>query len=136
MILCDTSVIVSAINRADKDHARCVAVLRPLEQRLITTRACIAEAMHLIGSYNGWSGQLVLIEWIETDFLMIHAASSLEDKRICALMRQYRDAPMDYADASLVAAAETLRLNRVLTLDRHFYAYRINGRKHFVVMPD
>jgi len=41
------------------------------------------------------------------------------------LMEQYRDAPMDLADASLVVAAETLGLRRVFTLDRHFYAYRL-----------
>ena len=43
------------------------------------------------------------------------------------LMARYEDAPMDLADASLVAAAEALSLTRVFTLDRHFYAYRLAG---------
>ncbi len=44
------------------------------------------------------------------------------------LMATYRDAPMDLADASVVAAAEALSVRRVFTFDSHFYAYRLaNG---------
>ena len=50
-------------------------------------------------------------------------------------MRRYADAPMDFADASLVAAAEALGLTRILTLDHHFYAYQIHGRTLFDVSP-
>ena len=50
-------------------------------------------------------------------------------------MDQYRDTPMDLADASLVAAAETVGTPRVLTLDSHFRAYRIGGIGAFEIMP-
>jgi len=49
-------------------------------------------------------------------------------------MQKYADAPMDFADASLVATAETLRLRRVFTLDHHFRAYRVDG-DYFDVVP-
>jgi predicted nucleic acid-binding protein len=50
-------------------------------------------------------------------------------------MQQYHDAPMDLADASLVAAAERFQLRRIFSLDRHFYAYRISGQHPFDVIP-
>ncbi|MGE0825627.1 MAG: hypothetical protein AB7G75_02810 [Candidatus Binatia bacterium] len=50
-------------------------------------------------------------------------------------MEQYRDTPMDFADASLVAAAETLHLTQIFTLDSDFYVYRINGTPPFEVVP-
>jgi len=50
-------------------------------------------------------------------------------------MRQYEDSPMDFADASLVVLAETIGVTSVLTYDRHFYAYRINGSTAFNVLP-
>jgi predicted nucleic acid-binding protein len=41
------------------------------------------------------------------------------------LMEQYRDCPMDFADASLVAAAQQLQISEVFTVDRNdFYTYR------------
>jgi len=51
------------------------------------------------------------------------------------LMRQYADTPMDFADASLVALAETLDTRTVFTVDRHFHAYQVNGKDHFIVIP-
>ena len=50
-------------------------------------------------------------------------------------MRQYADIPMDFADASLVVAAETLGIARIITFDRHFKAYRIDGHKPFNIIP-
>lgn len=50
-------------------------------------------------------------------------------------MRKYEDTPMDLADASLVATAETLGQRRIFTLDRHFYVYRMEDRASFEVIP-
>ena len=44
---------------------------------------------------------------------------------MAALMRQYSDTPMDLADASLIAVAESQSLRRVFTLDGDFYIYRL-----------
>ncbi len=45
--------------------------------------------------------------------------------RMRSLMEQYADLPMDFADASLVALSERLKLRRVFTLDRRdFLVYR------------
>jgi hypothetical protein len=49
-------------------------------------------------------------------------------------MQQYADTPMDFADASLVVTAEKLGIKKILTFDRHFYAYRINGIDSFEVI--
>ena len=47
-------------------------------------------------------------------------------ERAFQLMAQYADAPMDLADASLVALAERLELQTVFTIDRgRFHTYRI-----------
>jgi len=50
-------------------------------------------------------------------------------------MQQYRDTPMDIADAALVAAAEALGEKRVFTLDSDFYVYQRNGKEPFEVVP-
>lgn len=41
---------------------------------------------------------------------------------------------MDFADASLVAAAESLRTNRIFTLDGDFYVYRIADTESFEII--
>ena len=51
------------------------------------------------------------------------------------LTEQYRDASMDLVDASLVAAAETLGVQSVFTLDKYFYVYRLPNAQAFSVVP-
>lgn len=55
--------------------------------------------------------------------------------RLLELMEQYRDRPMDFADASLVLLAEQTSYRQILTLDSDFFFYRIHGRESFEVLP-
>jgi len=50
-------------------------------------------------------------------------------------MEKYRDTPMDLADASLVAAAESPGLRRIFSLDSDFLVYKINGASAFEAVP-
>jgi predicted nucleic acid-binding protein len=54
-------------------------------------------------------------------------------ERAFELMLQYRDRPMDFADASLVVAAETHKVRRIFTTDRRdFASYRVKrGHRHY-----
>ena len=49
-------------------------------------------------------------------------------------MEEYQDTPMDLADASLVATAESLGLAEIFTLDHHFQVYRLKGSRPFVIV--
>ena len=43
---------------------------------------------------------------------------------------------MDFADATLVSAANDLLINNILTFDRkHFSAYQLLNKKHFTIYP-
>jgi len=123
--------MIATLSATDAYHQRCRAVLATIRVQLITTWPCITEAMHLLDG----RGQEALRQQIEQGMLDLHTPTIHHAQRACALMRQYADAPMDFADASLVVAAEVLGITRILTLDRHFYAYRINGNASFEVLP-
>ena len=51
------------------------------------------------------------------------------------LMAKYKDAPMDIADASLVAAAEVSGKQRIFTVDSDFVVYRLLGKQSFDIVP-
>lgn len=134
MILCDASPLVALINRSDSRHEQCVNALRSLQGQLVTTWACLTEAMHLLGTYGGFAAQQQLWGYLLARIVLIHETSRGEQERMYALMLQYQDTPMDLADASLVAAAEVLGIRRVFTLDSDFYVYRLHGREAFDVI--
>ena len=62
------------------------------------------------------------------DFTAVLGDRSLE------LMAEYRDAEMDFADASLVALAEMRRDYRIVTFDGDFRFYRRAGRLSFAII--
>lgn len=85
---------------------------------------------------SNWAfDQLRQREPIWLGYLTLYALSDFDLERMRPLMEQYRDASMDLVDASLVAAAETLGLQSVFTLGKHFYAYRLPNAQAFSVVP-
>ncbi|QCS49754.1 PIN domain-containing protein [Picosynechococcus sp. PCC 11901] len=135
MTLCDASALIALINRNDNNQSRCAAVLSRLQAPLVTTWSCFTEAMHLLGRYGGWLAQQELWSYVADELLVLHVSNEAEQRRMQQLMEQYRDVPMDLADASLATAAEVLNQKTIFTLDRDFYIYRLPGNQPFDVVP-
>jgi uncharacterized protein len=136
VMLCDTGPLVAVIDRGDPHHEVCVGALESLRSAdLLTTTPCFTEAMYLLRRAGGWRAQDALWDLLVKEVVRLHAPTDDEWQRMRTLMRDYADTPMDLADASLVAAAESLRQRRVFTVDRHFYVYRQRLGEAFEVVP-
>ncbi len=129
MILTDTGPLVALINKNDGNHVRCLNTSKQLSKdALLTTWPCFTEAMFLLFQAGGYPAQAELWRWRAGGRLVLHNLSGSEIERMSMLMNQYRDRPMDLADASLIAIAESLSLKTIYTLDSDFYIYRLmNG---------
>lgn len=75
-----------------------------------------------------------LWSYVADQILVFHINSGDEQARMKDLMEQYRDLPMDLADASLVVTAETLNQRRIFTLDRDFQIYRFRSNQPFEIV--
>ena len=126
MTLTDAGPIVALFDEADQLHAQAQAALVRLPKKpLMTTWPCFTESMYLLFQSIGYTAQEELWSWVADGLLRLHSPGENERPRMQELMSIFRDAPMDMADASLVAAAEELSLTRIFTFDRHFFAYRL-----------
>lgn len=136
MTLCDADPLVALIDRDDANHPRCVATLEQLPAGgLLTTWPAFTEAMYLLGRAGGSEAQDTLWGYLADGLLRLRPPEPREFERMRALMRQYRDTPMDLADASLVVTAEQLGLRHIFSLDHHFRVYRIHGSEAFEIVP-
>jgi len=136
MILCDASPLFALVDtKQPAANARCKAVLPLLSRPLITTWPAYTEAMYLVYREGGWPLQRLLWRYVLTGQLIFHRADESEQKRMAELMEQYRNIPMDFADASLVTAAESLNISRIFTLDSDFFVYQRHGNQPFEVIP-
>lgn len=135
MTLTDAGPLVALVDRKQKRHESCFATLPTLSAPMVAPWPCFTEAMYLLHTIGGWPMQRLLWRYVSSGRLTLYAPSALEIIRAEVLMEKYRDTPMDLADAVLVAAAETLSLTRIFTLDSHFYAYRTADGRAFEVVP-
>lgn len=134
--LADAGPLIALIDKGQGEvHRTCVAAARALEAPLLTTWPCFSEAMYFLGELTGWRGQAALWQLVERRVLSLRVPTDTETTRMRSLMEKYSDTPMDLADASLVAAAESLKLRRVFTLDTDFRVYRINDSIPFEIVP-
>ena len=135
MTLTDAGALVALVDKNQLQNARCRTMFAGLSLPLITTWPALTEAMYLVYQIGGWPLQRNVWSYVEEGTLQIHSSTAAEQERMRQLMEQYRDTPMDLADASLVATAEVLNLRRIFTLDSDFYVYRINNTGVFEVAP-
>lgn len=135
MTLCDTGPLIALIDASDAHHTRCAAILPGRRGPLLTTWPCLTEATHFLGRGGGWRLQRALWALVDAGALVLHSPNAAEASRVRALMEQYQDLPMDLADASVVAAAESLHLAEVFTLDRHFHIDRLRGSSALSIIP-
>jgi predicted nucleic acid-binding protein len=134
MILIDAGPLVALLHADDRNHARCVDTLRTLAEPLATVWPALTEAMYLL-SFS-WVAQEALWEMLETEVFTIFPLDQQDMARMRALMKKYRDFPMDLADAALVRVAEREKIQRIFTLDRRdFSVYRPGRTGRFSIIP-
>ncbi len=128
MILIDAGPLVSAFRRSESSHAACAAKLKALHGPFATTLPVLTEAFHLLAPAGRPADRLRA--FVRRGGAAIFDLTAADLERAFFLMEQYADLPMDFADASLIAAAESLKTLKIFTLDRRdFGVYRIKRGK-------
>jgi len=134
-MLVDAGPLIALLDRHDPDHDECRQAIADGDEALETTWPVLTAAGNLLQRRVGTRAVHELVGLVERGALRIVDVPATSIDAIGALMRTYADAPMDIADASLVAAAEATGETRILTLDARFHAYRLSGGRRFSVLP-
>jgi predicted nucleic acid-binding protein len=133
-LLLDTGAFVALVDRDEKAHADCVAALESWTGPIAATEAVLTETLYLVGPR--WRDQKNALEFVLRGAFQLVPSSAKSLQRVAVLMERYRNVPMDYADATLVALGEELETDWVFTLDRRgFSTYRLGQRKPFQIIP-
>ncbi len=124
MILVDSGPLIALFDPKDREHERCVRALKTIRERMYTTLPVLTEAFHLLQPDSIGSDRLR--DFVVDGGLSLWFFDHAGVLRAFELMEQYSDHAMDLADASLVAAAESLGTRTIFTIDRRdFGTYRI-----------
>ena len=133
-VLVDAGPLVALIEATDRNHASAVAALKTFTGPLFTVWPAFTEAMYILRQSD--RSQEALWSVIDSGAIDYAPLGSDDVPRMRDLMREYRDQPMDLADAALVRVAERDGIPRIFTLARrHFEVYRLHGRRRFLIVP-
>jgi predicted nucleic acid-binding protein len=125
-VLVDAGPLIALLDRGDAHHHACVDALGAMRGPLLTVWPAFTEAMYLLNF--SFEAQRALWEMIEIEAIGLAPLDRDDAPRMKALMRKYRDLPMDLADAALVRVAERDKIREIFTIDRrHFSVYKPAG---------
>jgi predicted nucleic acid-binding protein len=127
-ILVDAGPLIALFDRSDAHHANVRDLIRDIPAQLITTWPVVTEVSHMLDF--DVRAQLDFLRWVSAEGVTLYEIDDAGIERIIELTSKYQDRPMDLADASLVIAAERLKLYEVISIDRDFDIYRTADRKH------
>lgn len=134
LAIVDTGPLYAVADADDDDHERCLEVLEDPSLRLIVPCMVIAEATYLIGARLGPDAEVAFLRGVEE--LDVEAPAPADWRRIAALVAKYRDFPLGGTDAAVIALAERLGTDLIVTLDRrHFGAVRPKHVKALRLLP-
>jgi uncharacterized protein len=135
IVLVDTSAIIAISDRRHILYNQFNKLMQSGDNVYIVPVAVATEACYILNNRFGPRFEINLIkEIIETNFILEPVA--FEDlSRILELLIKYEDLNLGFADGSIVAIAERLKTNKILTLDRkHFDVVIPKGFDYFDIL--
>jgi len=103
---------------------------------LVVPTLVIAEVTYLIGTRLGWEPEVRFLGDLAGGSFALEPLHPADTIRIAELVGRYHELPLGTIDASVVAAAERLGMDRVATTDRrHFSVVRPAHVESFTLVP-
>jgi predicted nucleic acid-binding protein len=130
----DAGPLIALFDKSDTYHQKVRDRLEEYRKhthgRLITTWPIITEVTYILKAHVHLEAQVDFLKWITIGGLEMFDLQKGHLSKIIELQKKYSDLPMDFADATLLIAAESLYINKVFSIDKDFSIYRILGKKH------
>ena len=130
----DAGPLYATADSDDEDHERCRAILSRADLRLVIPALVVAEATYFVGRRLGARAEAAFLRALGAFDVEGPAAEDFD--RIGELVEIYADFPLGGTDASVIALAERIGAEIVVTLDRrHFAAVKPRHREALALLP-
>ena len=135
-LIADSGGIYALYDRRDAAHAKVRAAVEREKDKIIIPSVVLTEIDYMLRMRVENRATLQVLADIDRGAFQIEAITSDDLRRCATLIRQYADLELDLCDAAVVATAERLGTNRILTVDeRDFRVIRSRAGEPFVLLP-
>lgn len=131
----DANILFAAADRRDRNHSAALRILSRGDLHAVIPALVVAEVTYLIGTRLGPGPEARFLAGLQP--FDVQAPEPDDWPRIAELVRQYRDFPLGGTDASVIALAERLRAETIITLDHlHFGTVHPRHCDRFRLLPE
>lgn len=124
-LIVDSGALFALYDRSDRQHSAVRAAVERETGALVVPIAILAEIDYLLREFLGVEAELDFLRSMVEGSFSLEPLSAADLDRVVELVARYRDLDLGLADAAVIATAERLGIDRILTLDeRHFRAVR------------
>ena len=135
LAIVDSGPLYAAADLSDDDHQRSMDALQRRDLHLVIPTLVIAEVTYMVGKRLGSNAEARFLTGLEQ--VDVEPPESDDWPRIGSLVAQYESFPLGGTDASVVALAERLDTDVIVTLDRrHFGAVKPRHCPAFRLLPE
>ena len=135
-LVADSGGIFALYDRKDRHHAVVRRVLDEEHSLVVIPSAVLGELDYLLRQHLGIRAEIDFIESIMSGSFTLENLIPEDVVRCHDLVTTYQDLDLGLADAAVIATAERLNIDRILTLDeRDFRAVRPRSGRPFVLLP-
>jgi predicted nucleic acid-binding protein len=135
LAIVDSGPLYAVTDTDDQDHLRSLAALQQAGLQLVIPALVVAEVTYLVGRRLGAEAEARFLRGLAE--LEVEAPAVEDWSRIGELVEQYQNVPLGGTDASVIALAERIGSETVVTLDRrHFGAVEPRHCRAFRLLPE
>ena len=135
-IIADSGGIYGLYDRRDSHHAALRLAVERERDRIVIPAPTLGEIDYLLRVRLGARALLQFLADIEQGAFHVESLTAQDLRRCSALLGKYADLDLGLGDAAVVAVAERLATDRILTVDeRDFRAVRSSHGKSFRLLP-
>ncbi len=132
--LFDSGVLFAALDRADRWHARSVALISEASRPPQVPVTALPEVCYFARKVLGAAVERTFIADVADGAFAVEDLEEDDFARVHELLTKYPD--IGFVDASVVAIAERLRIDTLATVDRrHFSSIRPRHVQSFTLVP-
>lgn len=134
-VLADSGFVIAFVNDSDQRHSE----VRPIYfqyPQILLPRLALVEVVYLVTRDAGIHKAITLLKSLPKSRFELVDSIDRDIERAADIMQQYADSKVDFVDASIIAIAEQLSIQTILTIDqRDFRLFRPVHCQSFMLRP-
>ena len=136
IVIADTGALYALVDSSDAWHERVAAWWGERTQSVLVPATILPEVAYLLQTRISPAAEHAFVQAVADGEFTVESLEPEDIARAAALLGDYRDLPLGFVDATVVAAAERLGVREILTTDRrHFGVVRPVHTKALVLLP-